>query len=235
MSTEGHGRSGENDQVLVAEYALGLLEGSERAAFARRLAAEPALAAELKLWRSRLATLDREFAEEPAPARTLQRVEDRLFGQPAQRSGWWDSLALWRGLTAAAAAVGVVAIGFNLLQPRPDARMFADQLVAALNEQGSNVSFVALYNPMTGTLRLTALSGDAVPDRDYELWAIQGSNAPVSMGVIPIEGRTDMTMPSMPEQFAPGTVLAITLEQKGGSPTGQAQGPIVAKGMVTPI
>ena len=33
----------------------------------------------------------------------------------------------------------------------------------------------------------------------------------------------------------PFTVLAITLEQKGGSPTGAPQGPIVAKGAATAI
>ena len=35
--------------------------------------------------------------------------------------------------------------------------------------------------------------------------------------------------------LAPGTVLAVTLERKGGSPTGVAQGPIVAVGTITPI
>ena len=33
----------------------------------------------------------------------------------------------------------------------------------------------------------------------------------------------------------PFTVLAVTLEQKGGSPTGVAQGPIVAVGKAIPI
>lgn len=235
MSTEGHSGSGENDQVLVAEYALGLLEGGERAAIARRIAAEPVMAADLRLWRSRLATLDGEFAEVAAPSGVLQRVEARLFGA-APVGGWWNSLALWRSLTAAAAAIAVVAIGINLLQPpRLDPRAFANQLVAALNEEGSNVSFVALYNPATGSVRLTALSGAAVPDKDYELWAIQGSNAPVSMGVIPIDQRSDVKLPTLPDTFAAGTVLAITLEQKGGSPTGAPQGPIVAKGAATAI
>ena len=36
-------------------------------------------------------------------------------------------------------------------------------------------------------------------------------------------------------KFGEGTVLAVTLEQKGGSPTGKAQGPIVAVGKATPI
>lgn len=236
MSTEGHSGGREDDQVLVAEYALGLLKGPELTAVAHRIATEPNLAIDLRLWRTRLATLDNEFAEVTAPAGGLSRLETRLFGgQPEARGGWWNSLALWRGLAGAAAAVAVVAIGVNLLQPpRLDPQMFANQLVAALSEQGSNVSFVALYNPMTGSVRLTALSGDAVPDKDYELWAIQGANAPISMGVVPM-GRSDMKMPPMPGEFGEGTVLAVTLEQKGGSPTGAPQGPIVAKGMATAI
>lgn len=236
MSLEGTSSGREDDQVLVAEYALGLLEGGERAALARRIAADPALASDLRLWRARLSTLDGEFAEVTAPPGVLSRIESRLFGSTAASAGgWWNSLALWRGFTAAAAAIAVVAVGINLMQPpRLDPEMFANQLVAALSGQGSSVSFVALYNPMTGMLRLTSLSGDAMPDNDYELWAIQGANAPVSMGVVPM-GRSDMKMPEMPGEFGEGTVLAITVEQKGGSPTGAPQGPTVAKGMATMI
>ena len=119
--TSEHGGS-EDDQVLVAEFALDLLEGGERAAVARRIAAEPALAADLKLWRTRLATLDNEFAETAPPANVLPRVEARLFGTTAAPGGWWNSLPLWRGLAGAAAAVAIVAIGFNMMQPRFDKR-----------------------------------------------------------------------------------------------------------------
>lgn len=237
MSLEGSSGGREDDQVLVAEYALGLLEGGERAALAHRIAAEPALAADLRLWRTRLSTLDGEFVPQPAPAQSWSRIEHRLFGhKPREKVGWWSSLPLLRGMVVAGHLLAGVAIGYVLVQPpRLDPKMFADQLVAALNEQGSSVSFVALYNPMTGSIRLTALSGAAVPDKDYELWAIQGASAPVSMGVVPIEGRSDMKMPPMPTGFGEGTVLAITLEQKGGSPTGAPQGPIVAKGAATAI
>jgi anti-sigma-K factor RskA len=238
MSTEGHSGGREDDQVLVAEYALGLLEGGERAALARRIAAEPALASDLRLWRSRLSTLDSEFAPETAPAQTWGRIERRLFGEsrPAEKVGWWSSLPVLRGMVVAGHLLAAVAVGYILVQPpRLDPKLFANQLVAALSEQGSSVSFVALYNPTTGSVRLTALSGAAVPEKDYELWAIQGSNAPISMGVIPIDQRSDVKTPTLPEAFGEGTVLAITLEQKGGSPTGAPQGPIVAKGAATAI
>lgn len=238
MSPAGTSGGREDDQILVAEYALGLLDDGEHANVAHRIATEPPLAADLRLWRMRLSTLDNEFAAEPAPARTWGRIERRLFGaeRAEKKVGWWSSLPMLRGLVITGHVLAAAAIGYVLIQPpRLDPQMFANQLVAALSEQGSSVSFVALYNPMTGSVRLTSLSGAAVPDKDYELWAIQGSNAPVSMGVVPIDQRSDVKMPAMPEAFSAGTVLAITLEQKGGSPTGAPQGPIVAKGAATAI
>lgn len=223
------------DAFLVAEYALGLLKPDEYAALGARLRTDRALQADLRFWRGRLASLDGQFAETPAPAAAWSKLERRLFPATA-KAGFWDSLALWRGLSAAAAAIAVIAIGVNIVTPRPDANAFAAQLVAALNAEGSNVQVVALYNATTGQVRLTALSGDAVPDKDYELWAIEGSNAPKSMGVISISSRNDVKVaPDVLAGFGPGTVLAITLERKGGSPTGAPQGPIVAKGAATQI
>ena len=232
-----HGGS-EDDQVLVAEYALGLLEGGERAALARRIVAEPGLASDLRLWRSRLATLDGEFAEVAAPSGVLTRIESRLFGAAgAAAGGWWNSLALWRGLTAAAAAVAVVAIGVNLLQPRVDPNALATQLVAAIQAQeGSGVEFVALYDQASGQVRITSLKGTPVPDKDFELWYIKGAEPAVSMGVIPVDQRLEIPLDAAAKAgIEPGTVLAVTLEQKGGSPTGVAQGPIVAVGSAMPI
>lgn len=238
MSLGGeHSGGPEDDRVRVAEYALGLLEGGERAAMAHRIATEPALAAELRLWRERLATLDREFAETPAPAAALGRIERRLWGEAERPVGWWNSLALWRGLAAAAAAVAVIAVGFNLLTPRVDPNVLATQLVAALQAQeGSGVEFVAFYDQVSGEVRITSLSGAAVPDKDYELWYIKGDQPAVSMGVLPVNERREIPLDAAARaDIGEGTVLAVTLEQKGGSPTGVAQGPIVAVGKVTPI
>lgn len=235
MSEDGDISGMDGDSVRVAEYALGLLTPDEHAAMGTRIRADRLLRSELGFWRSRFAGLDAQFAETPAPAAVWSRIERRLFADTA-RAGWWNSLALWRGLSAAAAAIAVVAIGINLATPRPDPNAFAAQLVAALSAQGSNVQVVALYNAQTGQVRLTTISGDAVPDKDYELWAIEGANAPKSMGVIPINQRVDVPVKSdILAGFGPGVTLAISLEPKGGSPTGAPTGPVVAAGKATPI
>jgi anti-sigma-K factor RskA len=170
-----------------------------------------------------------------APARLWPGIERRLF-PAAERQGWWNSVRLWRSFSGVMAAVAIFAVAFAALSPRPDPNAFAAQLVAALSAQGSNVSVVALYSETTGQVRLTTVSGDPVPNKDYQLWAIEGAQAPKSMGVIKINARNDVKIaPEILAGFGPGTTLAISLEPIGGSPTGQPTGPVVAAGKATPI
>jgi anti-sigma-K factor RskA len=56
------------------------------------------------------------------------------------------------------------------------------------------------------------------------------------MGVVPIDAKTEIPLdPETRAKFEEGTILAVTLEAKGGSPTGVAQGPIVSVGSATRI
>lgn len=233
--SEDQDRKGDGGRsALVAEYVLGLLSPADHARVERQIEADPALQAERDFWSARFAALDSEFAEVPTPAHTLEQIEGRLFGV-AKRPGFWDSLALWRGITAGALAVAVAAIGFNLMQPRPDVTSLTTQLVAALEAEGSDVRFLALYDG-TGAVRLTALSGDVASDRDLELWAIQGGQDPISMGVIPVNQRSVVELSEQVRAgWGEGSVLAITLEPKGGAPEGKATGPVVALGEVHQI
>ncbi|MDB5506181.1 MAG: anti-sigma factor [Devosia sp.] len=230
----------DGDRALAAEYVLGLLSPADRAATGRRLDSEPALAAEARLWQSRFSGLDAEFDVVAPPSRLLAAIEARAFGDAPKATGlanWWNNLALWRALTAGAAAVAVIALGFGLTRPAPlDPSAVAVQLVAALEQEGSATKFLALYDGATGSVRLTAVSGEAVADRDLELWYIDDTDAPVSMGVIPVSGRTEVPLPREAQiKFEDGTVLAITLEPKGGSPTGAPTGMIVAAGQAVAI
>lgn len=226
----------EGRNALVAEYVLGLLSSHDHERIGRLIENDQTLRAERDFWVSRFAALNAEYEETPVPAHLYAAIEARAFGdvvRARQKSvSWWDSLALWRSLAAGALAVAVVAIGVNLMQPRFDADGMAVQLVAALQAQeGSGIEFVALYED--GQVRITSLKGEAVPERDYELWYINGDEPAVSMGVVPVNARLEIPVDA--SIIGPGTILAVTLEQTGGSPTGVAQGPIVALGSATPI
>ena len=225
---------GEERRAVVAEYVLGLLDASAHEAVRRQIEADPALQREHDFWVRHFAHLDAQFEPVAAPAHVLPKIEKRLFGE-AKKTSWWDSLALWRSVAAGAVAVAAVAVGLTVLEPRPDSAALTTQLVAALRAEGSDVQFVALYDG-TGAVRLTALSGEAVPGSDYELWAIQGGQAPISMGLVPINARTTVELSdAVRSGWGEGSVLAITLEPKGGAPGGVPTGPVVAQGAVTKI
>ncbi|MCR6636730.1 anti-sigma factor [Devosia sp.] len=225
---------GDDGRATVAEYVLGLLDASAHEAVGRRIADDPQLQREHDFWASHFAGLDEQFEPVAPPAYILPRIETRLFGEE-KRTSWWDSLALWRSVAAGALAVAAVAVGFSVLQPRPDSSALADQLVAALRAEGSDVQFLALYDG-SGAVRLTALSGEALPNNDYELWAIQGGGSPISMGVVPINARSTVELSdAVRAGWGEGSVLAITLEPKGGAPAGVPTGPVVAQGAVTKI
>jgi anti-sigma-K factor RskA len=235
MSDETNISGHDEDGLLVAEYVLGLLPEAERTTLRARLGNEPLLRSDLDFWRSRLASLDAEFAEAAAPSGVWPRIEQRLFTGQA-KGGWWNSLALWRSVAAGAFAIAAIAVAINVTTPRVDPKAFAAELVAALSAEGSNVSFVALYNSSSGELRLTPLSGEQPTDKDYELWAIEEGGPAKSMGVIAANARNDVKISQeILVDFGEGTTLAVTLEAKGGSPTGVAQGPIVALGKATQI
>lgn len=230
MSTDGEAGEGVGRHVVVAEYLLGLLGPAAQAQVAARIATDRAWADEAAFWSSRLAALDRDFVEVTPPSQILTKLEARLFEAPSRKVGWWENLALWRSVAAGALAVAVVAVGFATLRPAADVSSLTTQLVAALEEEGSDVRFIALYDG-SGAVRLTALSGSLPSDRDLELWAIQGGGDPISMGVIPVNARSTVEL-SDPVRagWGEGSVLAITLEPKGGAPEGKPTGPIVAKG-----
>lgn len=237
MSTDEPGGAADEERVLAAEFVLGLLDPAEHEALAARIAADPGLGPEVAMWRRRFAGLDAGFPATPPPADALEKIEARLF-PPAvaapRHAGLWESLGFWRGLAAACLVIAGLALGYATLAPRP--ALTGQELVAALEAEGSNVKFVAFYDAASGTVRLAALAGAAVPDRDFELWAIKGDAAPVSMGVIPVNAKSDIRLTNQMKQgFGAGTVLAVTLEPKGGSPTGAPTGAIVAKGVATAI
>lgn len=226
------------DDVLVPEFVLGLLDPAEHQLFARRLVREPGLREQVAEWRRRFEGLDASFADTRAPAANWGRIERRLFGGRTAGGGWWNSLPLWRAAAAGALAVALVAVGLNVLRPGMlSPQEYAMQLVAALDAQGgSGVEFVAFYDTSSGMVKLLGVSGQALPDKDYELWYIHGSDAPVSMGVIPMDARMVIPLdPQAKKMIGEGTVLAVSLEPKGGSTTGAPTGPVVSAGKALAI
>jgi anti-sigma-K factor RskA len=65
--------------------------------------------------------------------------------------------------------------------------------------------------------------------RSYELWILLGSGAkPVSLGVLPASGEaSEQLSKTMLAALKSAQGLAVSIEPRGGSPTGQPTGSVV--------
>ena len=224
-----------DDDALAAEYVTGVLPHGERAAFAARLEAEPALREKVRFWDEQLAPLADGIEPVAPPAGVLARIEGELFASAAPRKGWWESLGFWRGLSAASLAGLAVVAALYIAAPRTDTGEAGPTYVSQLAGEDNAVRVVALYDPREGVLRINRTDGAPASGRDFELWLIEGGDAPISMGVLPADRSGVLPVAEALRPRLASAVLAITDEPAGGSPTGVATGPIVATGEVSSI
>lgn len=220
------------DDLLAAEYVLGVLPANERQIASRRIDTEAVFARMVDGWEVHLSPMGAAYPEIEPPVSVKAAVDRRLFASAATapvqtRAGLWSSLAFWRGLATAAVAALAIYIAVPYINPPVE----QPRLVASLAAEGSDVKYLAVYDAAHHEVSLSHVSGERASGKDFELWMIEGKNAPVSMGVIPTGATTRLTIsPAVQQKLAQGAVLAVSLEPAGGSPTGQPTGPVVAAG-----
>jgi anti-sigma-K factor RskA len=213
--------------ALAGEYVLGLLDETAASAVESALPQNDALATAVSFWRERLHPLSGLAAPADPPADLWQRIEAAIAAAPQAASlRLWQRVAPWRWSTGIATAVAAaLALYIALATPGPGPRY-----VAVLHApQQAQASFLA-----TGGRRgllLRAVTKQSPPsDRGFELWAIPPGAEPRSLGIIPPDGRIEIGR--LPVSLRDGMTLAISIEPKTGSPTGQPTGPVVFVGTV---
>jgi anti-sigma-K factor RskA len=205
----------QDDDLLAAEYVLGVLPIADRLAVEARAKTDAALAASIALWQARLHPLNDNTPDLAPTPDLFAQIEGRLFPKPT-RKPWFAGL--WAGVGA---SLAVILVAVMLLTPAKPT------LTATLAANGSQVSY--LVQVSSDGIALT-LSGPApAADQAHELWLIEGDKAPVSLGLI---GSAPLPLPA---PLAPGMILAVSLEPAGGSTTGAPTGPVLALGPLQAI
>lgn len=233
-----HGGEERDDDVVAAEYVLGVLPAGERIDVVRRVDVDRAFAARVAAWEERLAGMNDEFGEAPPPAAAWRNVEARLFGAETApirdaRAGLWSSLAFWRGM--AAAALLLVAVMAAVVMRETPAVAPQPELVASLTAPDSDAAFVALRQA-DGNLRVTSVGAGPGQGNDHELWVIAGDAPPVSLGIVPADAPHAAALPAQLAELDPSSLtFAVSREPAGGSPTGAPTGPVVAAGTLKKI
>jgi len=229
MSDIHHDSGPTADELIAAEYALGVLSGAERTTAEQRLAREPAFARLVAAWEARLAPLVAEIDEVSPPPEVWDRIAAALSVRRETRSGLWSSLAFWRGF----GLVSALAVGCLALVVYFGAPYRGEPLVAAI-DGGGHHHFVAMVDAKRGTIAVAPAAFSADASRVPELWLIPSDGKPRPLGIL----RADRTVTiAVPDDLAAlavsNTVLAVSLEPPGGSSTGQPTGPVIATGKLT--
>ncbi len=158
----------------------------------------------------------------------------------------WKMLAIAASLLAIAAVgshfVNLGASGTNVQESPPvlqaqEKQDQGQQFLALLSDSTQPELVAIIYNPATGHV-VARLSNITVPeDGDLQLWLIrEGEGAPQSLGVMERAGEGNQLEFDIPTALQSGTdILAISLEQKGGSPSAGPEGPVLFTGAVTPL
>jgi anti-sigma-K factor RskA len=224
------------DIPLAAEYVLRLLDGAELLDARRRVAEDPAFAAEVAWWEERLAPLFDEFAEEAPSPELWPRILRRLDEPGAAVVVLKRKLARWRAAATAAAVAAAVLLGLQLRPeapapaPLPQAQP-APLLVASLVGEDAPEALTVAFRPNERELVITPARVEAPSGRARQLWLIPDGGQPISLGLVASDGVQRRTLPAaIATRFASGAIIAVSDEPTGGSPTGQPTGAVLATG-----
>lgn len=220
-----------DDDLEAALHAFGLAEDAARAT--EREASDAAFAARVALWRDRMAELD-ETAE---PVRTDPALWNRIeaaLDMPERREAepvhpfladLWNSLFAWRTAAIGFATALAIAVGLMVLRPAPKPIMVA----VLLTDTNRAAAVVDVY--ADGRVDLVPLETIPVPeDRILQVWTLwDRARGPVSLGLLDRARQARLPVSELPRTI-PDQLFEITLEPRGGSPTGRPTGPILMKG-----
>ncbi|MGE8337022.1 anti-sigma factor [Pseudomonas laurylsulfatiphila] len=210
-------------RALAADYAIGLMPATARRRFEQLLLEDATLRAELAQWQESLVSLTDALPEQPVPDRVWQgitaRIEPQMLHVPEKRPFW-----NWLRVTAAVGSL-LIAVTLGVLNLPDDAR-YSATLVSADAQPALRVLAHEDYLQVE-PLALAAIG----PDHSLELWAIPADGKPISLGVIPPKGKGKVELSETQKALIGKPIaLAVSLEPKGGSPTGQPTGPVLYQG-----
>ena len=83
---------------------------------------------------------------------------------------------------------------------------------------------------------IVAVAGNLTVDarHSHELWVIPADGKPRSLGILGTSKQAHMQLANaLADLLQQGATIAISVEPKGGSPTGSPTGPVVASGALS--
>ncbi|MEL7298689.1 MAG: anti-sigma factor [Pseudomonadota bacterium] len=218
---------------LAAEYVVGTMSSRARRRFAALMRDDLRLRRAVHDWEHRLAGLNagQELMMPPASSwHAIEAAIDAFEGNPVTSP---QVASRWLKSALAASLALIVAVAALLYFPERGDRFDAPVYTSALAGSDGAVTFVVDAFDDSSTVRIRDLNvsppGDGLI---YQLWAVPpGGAAPQSLGLLG-DGQVSRLelSESQYDALINATVLAISIEPAGGSPTGAPTGPIPFSG-----
>lgn len=224
-------------QALAGEYVLGTLSAGGRRAVEARLPGDAALRSAIAGWEARLLPLTDLVAPVEPTGSLWERITHSVAGLerraapvpvPVSRvapTGWWNNLALWRGLSAAGCAAAVLMASVLVLR-EPVAKP-PQYLVVLVGPQDKAPGWVVQASARGGAVDLIPLVDSAVPaEKSLQFWTkADGWKGPVSLGLVRPGQTVHVPLSSLPPLQA-NQLFELTLEPAQGSPIDRPTGPV---------
>jgi len=227
----------------AAEYALGVTTAAQRREAERRIASDPAFAGLVTAWDERLAPLIDAIPQKTPPRVVWMRIAAQL-GLAPKTPGVWSNINIWRTATgvfavAAAASMAILLVypkapeaPATVVQPTPDATLTS---VGLLKGEAGPASFVVTLDRANRRLIIAPVTGASPGDKSFEMWVLPKGQSPISLGVMDGHDVVAIDTDKLIGPDGSRATLAVSIEPRGGSPTGLPTGPVVASGQLQPI
>ncbi|WP_136040578.1 MULTISPECIES: anti-sigma factor [unclassified Microbacterium] len=161
-----------------------------------------------------------------APAAESRAAEETAAEVPTRKPHRWGrAVFALAACLAVLVGVGVGAVALNQQLNRPASVVALQEIEAAGDAEQATVELDdggTATAHWSGSVGKAVLVADGLPSpgegETYELWFVRG-DAPVSAGVFDVDGGDATAL--LDGDMQAGDAIAVTVEQAGGSPTGQ--------------
>lgn len=209
------------DDMLAAEYAIGLLQNDEMHEVRLRTLYDREFALRVSAWEQYLVQLV-DFIPVQPPSTLRAKILAEMFEEKPQVIPLWQRLGLWQAITGGALALSAL-LGLFLFQ---EAKHQTSSTVSASEIVSSTGDFrvLALLDKADNAVVLTQTLGGPSPGRVLEVWA-HGPNQPARSLGLWLEGENARFM--LPDEIADTLgelTLGVSEEAPGGSRIGSPSG-----------
>jgi anti-sigma-K factor RskA len=218
--------------MLVAEFVLGTLPPGERRRVDALRAQDPELESRILQWESRLSGLNDETAPVQPDPEVLKRIERAIDQLEQQQPAGADIITLrrqlnrWRWSTAITSAAAAVLVAALLLQPAPEES--GQSFVAVFQHNDEQPAFLLTVDLENRQLNIQPITAAPADNQSYQLWIKDDELGPTPQSVGVLNDNFDVDPSALTrydEDLLKRATFGISLEPKGGSPTGQPTGP----------